>query len=138
MNLQIFDYDDGTTLKYETSNVVSATLNPDIQNIIEIPTLGWYKVVERLRNPIDSYQFILEGVKATDIATLREALRIDNYGCRVVYPKTGFWLENTVTKRRWFIKITNINDEKYKYSDLADTNRLVDVTLQFSPFSIAN
>lgn len=138
MNLQIYDYDDGVTLKYETSNVVSATIVPDVKNIIELKTLWGYICVDRLTNPIDSYSFTLEGVKATEIASLRESLRLDNYGCRVVYPKTGFGLENTEIKRRGFLQISNISDEKYKYSDLSDVNRLVDIEVTFKPFSIAN
>lgn len=134
MNLQIYRYSNNSELIYETDNIQSFQLQPDVQNILEIPTLGWYKVVQRIRNPIDSYVFVLQGVLASEINQLRYDLRLENYACYLTYPKIWFWL---TTKKAWFIKITKIDNTNYKYLNITDTNQLVDVELSFSLFTIS-
>jgi len=127
--LQFYDYDDNTTLKYE-SNVSSSKKEMD-ENLIELITLWWVKSIQKIREPIYSYDFTLIWVNWPDFYTFLNSLRINNYAIWALFPKKDFWLE---TKKLWYIKINSIEDDNYKSQKLDDDNRLVDVRLTFNTF----
>ena len=135
MNLQFFQYSNDTILKYETDQIEDSVIVSDVQNTILFDTLWGNKVSQKIRNPIDSYEFSLQGIETDTWNSFQDHLRLNNYWIKILYSKSGFWLE---TKRAGVI--TNIvkNDKKYKHLSLTDTNRLTDVTFTFTPYSWGN